>query len=176
MPERSGSGVVHRTRSDNRGMGGLSIRRATAEDAETLFRIHRESAMTAYVEIFPPDRYRFPDAAMRAHWVRALGERDTDVLVAERSGGAVGFASVSPGWLRNLFVVPAEWSRGVGGALHDDAVELLRGHGQEAQLWVLERNERARRFYEARGWRDDGGRASSEFPPYPLELRYALRL
>ena len=43
-------------------MGALSIRAAGPNDAETLFAIHRESATTAYVEIFPPDRYRFPDA------------------------------------------------------------------------------------------------------------------
>ena len=73
--------------------------------------------------------------------------------------------------------MPAEWGRGAGAALHDEAVALLRSDGASiAQLWVLEENERARRFYEARGWRDDGGRSRSEFPPHPLELRYALRL
>jgi GNAT superfamily N-acetyltransferase len=158
-------------------MDGLSIRAAEPDDAETLFAIHRESAMTAYVEIFPPDRYRFPDAEMREVWAGALRDAATSVLIAERSGSPVGFATVSPGWLRNLFVRPAEWGRGAGAALHDEAVGVLRrGGGSIARLWVLEANERARRFYEARGWRDDGGRSRSEFPPHPLELRYALRL
>jgi hypothetical protein len=94
-------------------MGAHSIRAAGPNDAETLFAIHRESAMTAYVEIFPPDRYRFPDAEMREVWTRALRDGDTSVLIAERAGSPVGFATTSPGWLRNLFVVPAEWgSRG----------------------------------------------------------------
>lgn len=157
-------------------MGALSIRTGRPHDAEALFAIHRESAMTAHVKIFPPDRYRFPDARMRAHWEAALRDEETEVLVAERSGTPVGFATVSPGWLRNLFVVPAEWGRGTGGALHDAAIELLRGHGTAAQLWVLEANERARQFYERRGWRDDGGRSRSDFPPYPVELRYALEV
>ncbi|HEX7254961.1 MAG TPA: GNAT family N-acetyltransferase [Gaiellaceae bacterium] len=157
-------------------MSALSIRHATQDDAEALFAIHRESALTAYVDIFPPDRYRFPDARMRAHWGQALRDGETDVLIAERAGTPVGFATVSPGWLRNLFVLPAEWGRGPGSALHDAAVELLRGHGRGARLWVLERNERARRFYEARGWRDDGGRTRSAFPPHPVELRYTLEL
>jgi GNAT superfamily N-acetyltransferase len=158
------------------GMGLLSIRAARPDDAETLFTIHRESATTAYVELFPPDRYGFPDSQMRKVWAEALRSEDHSVLIAERAGSPVGFATVSPGWLRNLFVLPAEWGSGAGAALHDEALALLRRHGAVAQLWVLEANERARRFYEARGWRDDGGRSRSEFPPHPLELRYALRL
>ena len=157
-------------------MERLSIRRAVRADVEALFAIHRESALAAYVHVFPPDRYAFPAAEMRAHWAAALGQPQQSVLIAERSGPAVGLASVSPGWLLNLFVVPAEWGRGVGAALHDRAVELLRTHGDTARLWVLEENERARRFYEARGWRDDGGRTRSRFPPHPVELRYALGL
>lgn len=157
-------------------VGGFAIRPGRPDDGDTLFAIHRESATTAYAEIFPPDRFRFPDAEMRAHWASAVGDRDSEVLLAERDSVAVGFATVSPGWLRNLFVVPAEWGRGVGGALHDEAVALLRRHGAEARLWVLEENARARRFYESRGWRDDGGRSKSEFPPHPPELRYTLRL
>ena len=51
-------------------MGTLSIRTGEPDDAETLFAIHRESAMTAYVEIFPPDLYTFPDAEMRKVWAR----------------------------------------------------------------------------------------------------------
>ena len=157
-------------------MGALTIRAARPDDAETLFVLHRESAMTAYVEVFPPDLYRFPDAQMRKVWAEALRSEDTSVLIAERAGSPVGFATASPGWLRNLFVLPPEWGRGAGAALHDEALALLRRHGAIAQLWVLEANGRARRFYEARGWRDDGGRSRSTFPPHPLELRYALRL
>lgn len=157
-------------------MERLSIRPATPEDAGTLYTIHRESVLRAYVHIFPPDRYPFPDREMRAHWVESLAEEDRDVLIAERSGSPIGFVMVSPGWLKHLFVRPAEWGRGTGGVLHDEAVELLRGHGELARLWVLEENERARRFYEARGWRRDGERRRADYPPYPPVLRYALRL
>ena len=132
-------------------MGPLSIRAARSDDAETLSTIHRESTTTAYVEIFPPDRYRFPDAQMRKIWAEALCSDDTSVVIAERAGSPVGFATVSPGWLRNLFVLPSEWGRGAGAALHDEALAFLRRDRAFAHLWVLEANERARRFYEARG-------------------------
>ena len=157
-------------------MGALTIRRGLLSDAETLYAIHRESAITAYVRIFPPDRYRFPDAEMRAHWVASLGDDETDVVIAERDDRPVGFAGVSPGWLKNLFVVPNEWGRGAGSALHDEAVQLLRAKDDGARLWVLEENERARRFYERRGWVFDGERRPSDYPPYPPALRYALDL
>jgi hypothetical protein len=48
--------------------------------------------------------------------------------------------------------------------------------GADASLWVLEAKEQARAFYEHRGWRHDGGRNHSAYPPYPPVLRYVLEL
>lgn len=152
----------------------ILLRRGEADDAETLFAIHRESAMAAYAQIFPPDRYAFPDEEMRRHWDAALRETETEVVIAEREGTPVGFATVSPGWLRNFFVVPDEWGQGVAPAIHDEAVRLLDTMGAGARLWVLEANERARRFYERNGWQPDGERGRSEYPPYPPTLSYGL--
>jgi GNAT superfamily N-acetyltransferase len=167
---------VNGTRARIPGVAAVSLRRAGPDDAETLFTIHRESAMTAYAHVFPPDRYPFPEEEMRAHWVAQLGDSEATTVIAERDGVAVGFVAVSPGWMRNLFVLPSEWGRGAGSALHDEAVELLRGAGVSARLWVLEANVRARRFYEQRGWRHDGERRASDYPPYPPVLRYELDL
>jgi GNAT superfamily N-acetyltransferase len=154
----------------------ISLRGGGSNDAETLFAIHRESALQAYAHVFPPDEYAFPDDEMRRHWIAALGDPEIAVVIAERAGEGVGFVTVSPGWLRTLFVVPEEWGHGVAAALHDEAVRLLRELDAGARLWVLEANERARRFYERNGWRPDGERSRSEFPPYPPTLRYELEL
>jgi GNAT superfamily N-acetyltransferase len=158
------------------GVDALRLRRATPDDAETLFAIHRESAMTAYAHIFPPDRYAFPDEEMRAHWAAGLADRETDLVIAEREARPVGFVGVSPGWLRNLFVLPGDWGSGAGSLLHNEAVRLLTAKEAGARLWVLEENERARQFDEHRGWRYDGERRPSEYPPYPPALRYSLAL
>jgi len=46
--------------------------------------------------------------------------------------------------------------RGYGYALLRDAEEALATMGRrDLALWVLEGNDRARRFYERAGWRDD---------------------
>ena len=161
---------------DTPGMRELTLRPARPDEAEVLFAIHREAALLAYAHIFPPDRYAFPDAEMRAHWTELLARGEAKTVIAERAGVAVGFVVVSPGWLRNLFVAPEEWGHGAGTALHDEAVELLHAAGAGARLWVLEANDRARAFYEHRGWRPDGGRRRAEYPPYPATLRYALDL
>jgi GNAT superfamily N-acetyltransferase len=155
-------------------VAALSLRPGRPADAETLHAIHRESVLVAYAQIFPPDRYPFPDAEMRRHWVERLNDAEAATVIAGRGGVPTGFAVVSPGWLESMFVLPREWGRGVGSRLHDEAVELLRAKGAGGCLWVLEQNDAARRFYEHRGWRHDGERMRSNYPPYPTVLRYML--
>jgi hypothetical protein len=45
-----------------------------------------------------------------------------------------------------------------------------------AILWVYAPNDRARRFYEARGWSHDGAEQTVERGTPQLQLRYAKRL
>ena len=80
-------------------MGAVSIRAGVVDDAETLFAIHRESAMTAYVHIFPPDRYAFPDAEMRAHWTAQLGGGEATTVIAERHRASIGFVAAADPWI-----------------------------------------------------------------------------
>jgi GNAT superfamily N-acetyltransferase len=51
---------------------------------------------------------------------------------------------------------PDCWRHGFGSVLLEQGEGAMRAYGfTEAVLWVLPGNERARRFYEARGWRHD---------------------
>jgi GNAT superfamily N-acetyltransferase len=62
------------------------------------------------------------------------------------------------GELWALYVAPSHWGRGYGHGLLRDAEEALAATGRrDLALWVLEGNDRARRFYERAGWRDDDG-------------------
>jgi GNAT superfamily N-acetyltransferase len=52
-----------------------------------------------------------------------------------------------------IYVVPDQWSTGVGRALMHGVLGLAAGAGYtDISLWVVEANERARRFYELAGF------------------------
>jgi GNAT superfamily N-acetyltransferase len=155
----------------------MELRSARAGEAETLLAIQRSSALAAFAHVFPPDRYTFPADVVREHWKRALDDRATEVLLAEQDGDAVGLAAFSRGWLRSLFVVPAAQRMGIGSGLLDQALVRLREAGDtRCRLWTLEENQKARGFYERRGWRLDGRMRIVPFPPYPLDVGYRIEL
>jgi GNAT superfamily N-acetyltransferase len=94
-------------------------------------------------------------------WARQLAEGPPRVL-AEADGELVGFAVAGPSrdadrtTISELYAVytrAAWWGTGLGQALLD----AVAPEGS-CSLWVLEDNERARRFYQRNGFRPDGTR------------------
>lgn len=83
-------------------------------------------------------------------WIRGEMCPRHDVWVAEVEGRVVGFAALSGGLLGHLYVHPEAQSRGVGTGLLDVVKRELPGG---FRLWVFQRNEGARRFYERHGCR-----------------------
>jgi ribosomal protein S18 acetylase RimI-like enzyme len=83
-------------------------------------------------------------------------ERHEEVWLAEEQGRTLGFMAMQrsrqDGWdvLEKLYVDPDSQNRGIGTALLDQA-KTLRPEG--FVLWVFQRNEGARRFYERHGFR-----------------------
>ncbi len=153
------------------------VRPARPDEAEALFRVQREASLAGFGHIYPPDRYPFPDDAIRARWRHALESDETRVLVAERDGVILGLAAWRGEWLDGLYVVPEAWGNGIAARLHDDALRAIAATGKAmARLWVLEDNARARRFYERRGWHLDGSDRVVPFPPHPLDLGYTKEL
>ena len=111
---------------------------------------------------------------MRADWRSALTDADGKTLIAFEDGEAVGVVSVGHGVLQTLYVMPECWSRGIGAMLHDHALVRLREMDvQEARLWTLAENHRARAFYERRGWSLTGRTRVVPFPPHPTDVEYA---
>jgi GNAT superfamily N-acetyltransferase len=141
-----------------------------------LAELQRAASLAALAHVYPPERYPFPTEAIRERW-RDFVRRGGWACVAEVDGRALGFVAVEPPWLDALYVRPEAWGSGAAALLHDDAVhELARRGVPRARLWVLEQNLRARRFYERRGWGQDGSTRVVPFPPHPLDLGYALGL
>ena len=151
------------------------IRPARREEAPILAAVQELASLAALAHIFPPERYAYPRDAVQARWAAAVADAESRVLIALGDEGPVGAACVTDGWLEGLYVVPERWGSGLAGALHDRALDELRGLGSTScKLWVLEDNVRARRFYERRGWRENGESRIVEFPPNPLDIGYSL--
>jgi RimJ/RimL family protein N-acetyltransferase len=144
------------------------IRRSGREEAETHFAVQRAACVAGLPHIYPPELYPFPDDEIRRRW------RDWDgaVLVSEREGRVVGVAGVGSCWLQGFYVLPEYWGTDVAAELHEAAL-AAQPDCPELRLWVLEENQRARRFYEKHGWRENGETRVVPYPPHPLDVGYA---
>jgi GNAT superfamily N-acetyltransferase len=81
------------------------------------------------------------------------------------------------GELYALYVHPAWWSTGTGRALMDHVLAKVSRAGYPCvMLWVLERNGRARTFYERAGFRPDGASHVLEGLGGVIEIRYRRML
>jgi ribosomal protein S18 acetylase RimI-like enzyme len=148
----------------------MAIRLATPGDAPAVALVHVRAWKTAYRGLLPDaylDALRPEDRAARYTFDRTDAQHPT-TLVAVEEGRIAGFATTGPardpervgrGELMALHVDPQFWNRGLGRALVAAAREQLVQRGYpEAELWVLEGNQRASRFYAADGWSPDGAR------------------
>lgn len=172
----------------------ITVRPAVVEDAAGITRVHITAWQVAYRGIFP-DRFLdelsagFGDRMKRWQVIITSPENPASVtLVAEREGEILGWLSYGPGRdddaspaageVYGIYVHPEQWGTGAGHALMEEGTKELEAAGyEEATLWVLEDNARARRFYERHGWCEDG--AVEEFErggATAMELRYRRSL
>ena len=169
------------------------VRSATLADIPVMVEIHVRSWQWAYRNLIPDDYLDSLPATID----KRIEARRNELMhlppqnrwwVAEQDGRIAGFALAGPGRDSNtppttaevfaIYLSPDEVGKGVGRTLFAHTVEDLRQRGyNQAILWVLESNMRARRFYEAAGWEPDGGRKSDERPGATLhEVRYQITL
>jgi len=166
------------------------IRPARPEDARAIAQVHIRSWQQAYRGQLPDTFLETLDLSLdrrTKHWVaqiEASSESGRGVIVAERGGSLVGFVAFGPadseakdlklGEVYAIYLDSAHWGRGYGRSLFQSATEALRRAGfDEAVLWVLETNVRARRFYEIAGWKPDGQTKADERGTVTLhEVRY----
>jgi ribosomal protein S18 acetylase RimI-like enzyme len=164
-----------------------TIRLAHRHEAAVLAALHRETAIVAYRHIFPEDAPPPTPDEVLAQWTQWLGpDRDAGrrAFVAEEHAAVVGVVVAGPdpiepgtGHVGRLYVTPDRWGRGIGRALYEAAMSHLTGAGfDEATLWVLEGNTRARGWYERLGWRATGERKAVFAPAGIDDLRYRIAL
>jgi GNAT superfamily N-acetyltransferase len=100
----------------------------------------------------------YEDAGLRAE-IRVVTDAAGRVVGVSAFGGDRDVPDdVHRGEVWTLYIAPPHWGRGYGSALLRDAEDALAADGRrDLALWVLEGNDRARRFYADAGWRDDDG-------------------
>jgi ribosomal protein S18 acetylase RimI-like enzyme len=148
--------------------------------------VHTRSWQSAYEHVFGAEKLAGIDVDRRRRlWERALADPARDVFVLEREGRVVGFVGTLPsrdpdaeGELGEIYVLSEAWGIGAGHALMAAALAAMRARGYEdAILWVLDDNPRARGFYEREGWWADGATKTDEFLGVAVrEVRYRITL
>ena len=152
-------------------MAGMRVEPASVADAADLLAVH-VAARTAYYRGFLDEevlaKQNTRDPELYASIIRDPGRT---VRVARLGDELVGFLMIGPCYhpepdpavtsqLYQIHVHPDRFRRGIGSALHAEAVSIWRASGvAAARLWAWDFNTRAHAFYLARGWHRDGREA-----------------
>jgi diamine N-acetyltransferase len=154
------------------------LRVMASGDLEDVLRVQREGSVLVLSNIFPQDRYPFPDQAVRDRWVSEIAHPEIDCfVVTDASRRVAGFAAVRGPEFLHFGTAVSTWGTGIAGLAHDEVLAHIRRLGHDsAWLRVFAANARARRFYERRGWSPTGEKVRSTFAPHPTLLRYAVKI
>lgn len=156
------------------------FRHATDADLLALAALERDANLAALAHVFAPERHPFPFDAVLARWRLVLDDPAAVVLVRDADGRRPGldlYLAYDDETIRHLAVHPDRWGRGLAATAMAAAVaDMARRGTPEAFLWVLEENDRARRFYERLGWQAGPERRDAPWPPHPTEMRYTRPL
>lgn len=161
----------------------VSIRPATAEDADDIARVDIASWRSAYSEMLPGSYLASLDPAERAElWRTSVADPGTRIMVAEIDRSTIGFTSIGPSRdedaedgdleIYAIYLHPAAWGRGVARALMQRVLAEV-GDTVSLTLWILQENDRAQHFYRRHGFTHDGTERIDEIGGKPMtQLRY----
>ena len=145
------------------------IRAAQAADAEHLAQVQISSWRSAYREVIPAailDHLAAPPLAL-AFRDQACAPLPSRLWAMEWGGKLCGYAATGPcreaqdpartAEVYAIYSLKETWGLGLGRSLMAWALAALLEQGfEQTCLWVLERNPRARAFYESGGWQPSG--------------------
>lgn len=141
-------------------MPAPSLRPGTADDAAAVADLWHRGWHDAHAG-------HVPEGLTAARTLAAFRERAplrvSDTTVAVVDGEVAGFVMVVGDEVEQVYVGARHRGSGLAATLLDEAERQVAAVGHDvAWLAVVEGNARARRFYERRGWADEG--------PLPYEV------
>jgi len=132
------------------GAGEVVLRRATQADAGAVADVW----LASFHDALPTVQRAHDDDEVRG-WIATHLVPSTECWVATVDDEVVAMMALSPGWIDQLYVVPARQGRGIGSALVLRALERQAEEGWEPlQLWTFQVNAGARGFYARHGFHE----------------------
>ena len=128
-------------------MSRFEIRRARPEDLEAAVGVWERARWDAQPWLEERMSYSHDD---NLRHFRGIVARESDVWLAIEEDEVAGLLALGQSQIDQLYVEPRSQGRGIGTALLDRAKELSP---DGLTLFTHQRNERARSFYERRGFR-----------------------
>lgn len=164
----------------------MEVRAATVDDAPGIAAVHVAAWQWAYAGLLPDSMLDRLSVGPRAEtWRSIMGNPELDEpFVALVDGRVIGFvhqgasrdadASPSTGEVTAIYLDPDHVGTGAGSALWRRALARLSESGfTGVTVWVLDTNERGRRFYERMGFTPDGAQKEEDRGSFTSrEVRY----
>ena len=161
------------------------IRYANLEDSDVLGKIHSESLQSAFKDIIPEHILKDDFCVERRtnRFIRELSETSTKTAIifeGNEPAGLISFGRCRYGnndksWVEiwRVYLSLKFWGSGIAKELMEWGInEILRENFTNIELWVLEENMRARKFYEKIGFKHDNTFRIINMGKELKELRY----
>ncbi len=163
----------------------FEIRLATLDDAKYCADIHAESWLFAYSDFVTKEIIDKHNAKWPFIWNKMLTNNIDSHYVILFDEVIIGFLTISVPRdddleeafyeIVGLYLSPKHIGLGFGKQTMDWIKKEIKSRGyNNISLWVLEENNRARRFYEKTGFRGDGKTKQSGLAD-TLEVRYLYK-
>lgn len=144
-------------------MSDFTIRLATLADADDIAAVHMRSWEYAYGSFLPPEIIGRQNEKRPQMWRMILQDNKDTQYAIEVDGKVVGLIGISEARdedlpegcyeLQGLYLLPEFIGKGCGRTAMEWVKQEVRERGYRMMsLWVFEKNERARRFYEKGGF------------------------
>lgn len=144
------------------------IRYANLNDSDVLGKIHSESSQAGFKDIIPDnilsDVFSVERRTKRFINELSVGSPKTAIIFEENepvgfiSFGNCRYGSNDKSWIEiwRVYVIKEFWGAGVSEELIEWIInEIIKENFKNIELWVLEKNIRARCFYEKMGFKHD---------------------
>ena len=138
----------------------MQIRKAAKEDLSRIAEIFVFNNRINYFPIFKQENYSFGELQVVSMIDHYFGKEEimNTLFVADDNGIIKGFMQIQETEIVKLYVDPCFQSGGIGNKLLQYAIRYLHADF----LWALEKNTRARAFYNRHGFIENGEKQFEE--------------